>query len=104
MNINNQADLNIHNVQQNAKLTAINNHSLKVLEAFSEYPMDYILCVLQTTVATALIEFSGHEDADKNWKWNFTEAIDNASKFDENVKALITMNHQNNTGLVIVEK
>lgn len=101
--IKNQADLNIYNVQQAHKQELINDHSLKVMGAFSEYPMDYVLCVMQQAVATALIEYSGKETPEGNWNWNVVEALDNSSKFKENVDALIKVNHQNNSGLVIVE-
>ena len=101
--INNQADLNIYNVQQAHKQQLINEHSLKIMEAFSEYPMDYVLCVMQQVVATALIEYSGKETPEGNWNWYVVEAIDDSHKFQENVEALLKMNHQNNSGLVIVE-
>ena len=93
---------NINNVQQNEKLTIIQDHSLKIMEAFRDYPVDYIRTVLQMTVATALIEYSGKE-YNGEFSWNVVDAIDNSVKFLENVQALIKINNQTNGGIVIAE-
>lgn len=88
--------------QQIRKQQLINDHCVKLLEAFNEYPTDYVICVLQLAVATSLIEYGGKETPDGKFDWSIIEAIDNSRRFQENVDALMKMHYQSNDGRVIL--
>ena len=87
MKLNKEANINA--VQENAKMSLVQEQSVKLMEALQEYPIEHVLNVCQTMTASAIIEYSGKEDKDGNWKFDVKEAFSNSEKMKDNLDAFI---------------
>ena len=82
-------EANIEAIQENSKMSLVQDQSVKLMEALQDYPIEHILNVVQTMAASAIIEYSGKEDKEGNWKFDVKEAFSNSEKMKDNVDAFI---------------
>ena len=80
---------NINAVQENAKMSLVQEQSMQLMEALKDFPIEHVLNVCQTMTASAIIEYSGKEDKKGDWKFNVQDAFNNCEKMKDNVDAFI---------------